>query len=315
MIKLGTTSLSVHPLCLGGNVFGWSADRDESFAVLDAYAAAGGNFIDTADVYSAWKDGNVGGESETIIGEWMEARDNRDAMVIATKVGKLPGLTTLNSATITTAAEASLKRLRTDHIDLYYAHDDDASTPLGDTLAAFATLVAAGKVRHIAASNFTAERLGEALDVAAADGVPAFEVLQPRYNLLDREFEGGLRDVCLARQVAVVPYYGLARGFLSGKYRPGTVVDSVRSAGAAEYLDDRGLRVLEVLDDMTMDHDAPVGAIALAWLAAQPSVAAPIASARTVEQLAELMVMADIDLTRAEVERLSQASQLVPTRS
>ena len=309
MTKIGTTSLDVFPLCLGGNVFGWTADEKQSFAVLDAYAAAGGNFVDTADAYSAWAPGNSGGESETILGRWMAERRNRDRMVIATKVGKFPGLGGLSAKTIRTAAENSLRRLGTDRIDLYYAHADDPATPLEETLRAFDALVREGKARHIAASNYTEPRLAEALAVSKRDGLARFVALQPHYNLVHRaDYEGGLADLCVREGLACFPYYSLASGFLAGKYRPGVKVESARAGGAAKYLDAKGLRVLAELDAIAAERRTTVAAASLAWLLARPAVAAPIASARTPEQLADLLPVASVRLTRAEEERLTAAS-------
>lgn len=309
MTKIGTTSLEVFPLCLGGNVFGWTADERQSFAVLDAYAAAGGNFIDTADVYSAWAPGNAGGESEKILGRWMAERRNRDRMVIATKVGMFPNLSGLSAKTIRAAAEGSLRRLQTDRIDLYYAHRDDAATPLEETLAAFDTLVREGKVRHIAASNYTEPRLSEALAVSSRAGLAGYVALQPHYNLVNRaEYEGGLAALCVREGLSCFPYYALARGFLSGKYRSGAKVESARASGAAQYLDEKGLRILGALDTVAGERGATVAAVSLAWLLARPAVAAPIASARTPEQLADLLPVASLHLTDDEQKLLDNAS-------
>lgn len=303
---LGRTDLLVHPLCLGGNVFGWTIDEAQSFAVLDAYAAAGGNFIDTADVYSAWVPGNQGGESETIIGRWMQSRGARDRTIVATKVGSAPGVKGLAAATIAQAADASLRRLATDRIDLYFAHIDDATTPLEETLSAFDGLVKAGKVRHIAASNYSAARLAEALAISDRNGLTRYAVLQPHYNLAHRhDYEGALQDLCVRDGIACVPYFALAMGFLTGKYRPGGVVDSPRAQGAGQYLDARGLRLLAELDTLAAAHHTTVAAVALAWLSQQPSVTAPIASARTPAQLAEWLPAASLTLTPSEVARLS----------
>ena len=305
-VLIGRTGLDVFPLCLGGNVFGWTADEAESFAVLDAYAAAGGNFVDTADAYSAWVPGNRGGESEEIIGRWMAARGNRDRMIVATKVGRMPGKDDLHAATIREAVEGSLRRLQTDHIDLYYAHGDDhPEIPLEETLGAFDELVRAGKVRHIAASNYGVPRLAEALAISARDGLAPYVALQPEYNLVERGYEDDLRQLCADHGLACLPYFSLAKGFLTGKYRPGGApVDSPRSAGAAGYLDERGVIVLALLDDIAAAHRVSVAAVALAWLAAQPTVAAPIASARTPEQLAELLPMTGLELAPDELARL-----------
>ncbi|MFG2140485.1 aldo/keto reductase [Streptomyces sp. NPDC048650] len=303
-------SLSVSPLSLGGNVFGWTADEAESFAVLDAYVAGGGNFIDTADAYSAWVPGNSGGESETVIGNWLASRGNRSDVVIATKVGAHPDLKGLSAGTIKSAVDASLARLRTDYIDLYYTHYDDESVEVAEILTALDDLVRAGKVREIAASNISAKRLEESLTFSAREGLARYVALQPHYNLVSRDtYEGDLADVAARHGVAAVPYYGLARGFLTGKYRPGTVVESARSEGAAKYLStDRGLRVLESLDTVAAAHGAEIATIALAWLAARPTVAAPITSARTVAQLPALLAVGDIELTEAETTLLNDAS-------
>jgi aryl-alcohol dehydrogenase (NADP+) len=308
MARIPDTSLDVFALCLGGNVFGWTADEQQSFAVLDAYAAAGGNFIDTADVYSAWVPGHAGGESETIIGRWMTARGTRNRMVIATKVGMKPGLKGLSPATIRTAANGSLQRLGVDRIDLYYAHADDPDTPLIDSLRAFDALVQEGKVRYIAASNYTAPRLAEALAVSRREGLARYIGLQPHYNLVHRDdYEGELRDVCAREGLACFPYYALAKGFLTGKYRVGRTIDSPRSAAAGAYLDKRGLRLLAILDEIAAAHHTTVAAVSLAWLIEQPTVVAPIASARAVQQLGELLPVADITLSPSELDRLSKA--------
>ena len=304
MTRLGNSDLDVSPLCLGGNVFGWTADEEQSFAVLDAFAAAGGNFVDTADVYSAWVPGHTGGESETIIGRWMAARGNRDQIVVATKVGHDRDL---RPAAIREGARRSLERLQTDHIDLYYMHNDDPDTPFEESLGALGELVRDGSVGWIGASNFTGERLGEALDVAEREGLPAIVALQNEYNLLTRSYEDGPRAVAAARGVAAVPYYGLASGFLTGKYRPGgAAVDSPRADGAVAQLDRRGLAVLEALDAVAEAHATTQSAVALAWLAAQPTVAAPIASARTVEQLEGLLPFIGLELSADELARLDQ---------
>jgi aryl-alcohol dehydrogenase-like predicted oxidoreductase len=307
--RISNTDLDVFPLCLGGNVFGWTADEANSFAVLDAYAAAGGNFIDTADVYSSWASGHVGGESESTIGRWMAARGNRDAMIIATKVAKLETRKGLSAANIAAAAEDSLRRLATDRIDLYYAHEDDQSVPLEETLGAFDALIREGKVRYVAASNYPAERLDEALTMSARDGLASYVALQPEYNLVARAYEGELRNVCVKHSLSCIPYFALAMGFLTGKYRAdGAAVDSPRAAGASRYLNERGLAVLAELDTIAAARGTTVAAVALAWLAAQPTIAAPIASARTPEQLAALLPMATLRLTAEELDRLTSAS-------
>ncbi|CAL9487102.1 1-deoxyxylulose-5-phosphate synthase YajO [Streptomyces sp. enrichment culture] len=308
--KLGSSDLEVFPLALGGNVFGWTADEAASFAVLDAYTAAGGNFVDTADSYSAWVDGNSGGESETLIGKWLKARGNRADVVIATKVSQHPEYPGLSAANIKAAADASLRRLGTDHIDLYYTHFDKPEVPVEEIIGALDELVRAGKVRYIAASNISAERLRASLDFSEREGLARYVALQPHYNLVSRDtYEGELQDVARRAGLAAVPYYALASGFLTGKYRPGTTVDSPRAGGAAQHLrTERGQRVLAALDEIARAHDAPVATVALAWLAAQPTVAAPIASARTVEQLPALLGVAELTLTEAELGRLSEAS-------
>ncbi|HEX5114107.1 MAG TPA: aldo/keto reductase [Pseudonocardiaceae bacterium] len=309
MTKLGLSDLDVFPLCLGANVFGWTADRDQSFAVLDAYAAGGGNFVDTADVYPAWVPGNSGGESETIIGEWLAARGNRDAMVVATKGCRLAPNTGLSAKAVHAAAEASLRRLGVDHIDLYYAHYDDPDTPVEETVTAYDELVRTGKVRYVAVSNMSPERITESLAFAEREGMARYVGLQPHYNLVEREgFEGELADLAARWQLATLPYYALARGFLTGKYRTGTQVDSPRAGGASAYLTERGLRVLAVLDQVSAARHTTVAAVALAWLLSRPSVVAPIASARNPEQLAELMPMADLALSPAELAALDSAS-------
>ena len=306
MARIPNTYLDVFPLCLGGNVFGWTANEQQSFDVLDAYAAAGGNFIDTADVYSAWVPGHSGGESETIIGRWMATRGTRNDMVIATKVGMAPGLKGLSATTIRAAAEASLRRLEIDRIDMYYAHADDPDTPLTESLHAFDAVLREGKVRYIAASNYTAPRLAEALAVSSREGLARYIALQPHYNLVHRsDYEGELRDLSTREGLACFPYYGLAKGFLTGKYRPDTQVESRRAASASAYLDERGLRLLATLDDIAAAHHTTVAAVSLAWLIAQPTVVTPIASARSVEQLAELLPAASLSLSPEDLVRLN----------
>jgi aryl-alcohol dehydrogenase-like predicted oxidoreductase len=301
------TDLDVFGLCLGGNVFGWSADRDESFAVLDAYTAAGGNFVDTADVYMAAVPGNSGGESETIIGEWLAARPGkRDDLVIATKVGKLDGFTDLRPETIKAAAEDSLKRLGVETIDLYYAHFDDTETPLAETLGGFAELIEAGKVRYIAASNYSGARLAEALETAEREGLPRYVALQPHYNLMEREYESDQAPVCEREDIACFPFFALAKGFLTGKYRPGgEQIESVRAEGAKQYLDERGERMLEALDAIAAAHGVAPAAVAIAWLRRQPTVLAPIASARNTDQLGPLISSVSLQLSDDELARLT----------
>ncbi|MFJ1731598.1 aldo/keto reductase [Streptomyces sp. NPDC088254] len=308
--KLGSSDLEVFPLALGGNVFGWTADEAATFAVLDAYTAAGGNFIDTADSYSAWVEGNSGGESETLIGKWLRARGNRDDVVVATKVSQHPDYQGLTAANIKAAADASLRRLGTDHIDLYYTHFDKPEVPVEEIVGALDELVKAGKVRHIAASNISPERLRASLDFSDREGLARYVALQPHYNLVSRDtYEGALQETAAEAGLAAVPYFSLASGFLTGKYRPGATVDSARAEGAAKHLEtERGRRVLVALDEIARAHDAEVATVALAWLAAQPTVAAPIASARTVDQLPALLAVGGLELTDAEVARLTEAS-------
>lgn len=305
---IGDSDLSVFPLSLGGNVFGWTADRDTSFAVLDGYTAGGGNFVDTADGYSAWAPGNTGGDSERILGDWFEARGNRDDVVLATKVSQHPGFRGLRADNIRRAADASLERLRTDHIDLYYAHFDDETVPLEETLAALSGLVDAGKVRYIGISNYTPARIEEWMRITQAEGFHRPVALQPHYNLVERGFETTYRGIAEREHLGVMPYYALASGFLTGKYRDGATVDSPRAGGAAKYLDDRGREVLEALDRVAADRNASVASVALAWLAAQPTVVAPIASARTPEQLPDLLASVGLQLTDADLDALDEAS-------
>ncbi|TXS34776.1 aldo/keto reductase [Streptomyces sp. OR43] len=308
--KLGSSSLQVFPLALGGNVFGWTADEAQSFAVLDAYAAAGGNFIDTADAYSAWVPGNEGGESETLIGKWLAARGNRSDIVVATKVGSHPAHKGLSATTIKAAAEESLRRLGTDHIDLYYTHFDDETVPVEEIINALDRLVKDGKVREIAASNISPERLRASLDFSEREGLARYVALQPHYNLVSRDtYEGELQETAAAAGLAAVPYFALASGFLTGKYRPGATVESARAGSAAAHLDsERGQKVLAALDKVAQERDAEIATVALAWLAARPTVAAPIASARTVEQLPALVAVAELRLTDQELAALTEAS-------
>jgi aryl-alcohol dehydrogenase-like predicted oxidoreductase len=309
MARIGSTKLEVFPLALGGNVFGWTADEKTSFAVLDAYAAAGGNFVDTADVYSAWAPGNSGGESETIIGRWLRTRGDRGEMIVATKVGMHPKFSGLSPATIRTALEESLRRLQTDYVDLYFAHQDDENTPLEETLRAFDQLVQKGQVRYVAASNYSAARLQEALRTSDRAGLVRYVALQQHYNLVERDkYEGELADVVAREGLSSLPYFGLASGFLTGKYRPGAKVASQRVERAGAYLNDKGIKTLAVLDEVAAAHDVSAASVALAWLAAQPTVAAPIASARTPEQLSDLLQVADLKLSKSEIQQLSEVS-------
>lgn len=309
MRSIATTDLTVFPICLGTNVFGWTADRAASFEVLDAYVEGGGNFIDTADVYPYWATGES--TSEMIIGDWLAERGNRDSIVLATKVGMLQGLEGLAPATIRTAVENSLRRLRTDRIDLYWAHVDDRDTPLADTLATFQALIEEGKIRHVGASNYGADRLAEALRVADDEGLPRYVALQQPYNLLERAYEGELRDVVAKEGLSSTPYFSLARGFLTGKYAPGVTIDSPRAGGAASYLEtEHGPRTIEALAKVAAARGVEPAAVALAWLAAQPTITAPIASARHVGQLQPLLTAATLTLTADELHLLDAASRL-----
>jgi len=306
MLTIPETDLVVHPLCLGGNVFGWTADEKESHDVLNAYASHGGNFIDTADVYSEWKDGNQGGESETIIGSWLKSRD-RSTFVIATKVAKLSTRPGLRPENIIASCNDSLRRLQTDYIDIYYSHHDDAEVPMTETLGAYAQLINEGKIRYIAASQHTAPRLQEALNIAQAEGLPQYIALQDQYNLMERNpFESEQQAVLATNGLSALPFFSLARGFLSGKYRPGVTVDSVRADGVKEYQTDKGWAVVAALDEIAKAHNSSVSAIALAWLRANPQVSTPIASARTVEQLNEIIEV--VELSTDEVAKLNSAS-------
>jgi aryl-alcohol dehydrogenase-like predicted oxidoreductase len=309
---LGRSGLHVSPICLGGNVFGWTADEATSFLLLDAWVDAGMNFIDTADVYSRWVPGHTGGESETVIGKWLKQSGKRSKVVLATKVGKDmgDGKVGLAPAYIRSAVEASLKRLQTDVIDLYQSHDDDAAVPLADTLGAYADLIKAGKVRAIGASNFSAARLSEALAVSAAHKLPRYECLQPLYNLVERPaFEAELEAVCVQHGIGVITFYALASGFLSGKYRSeADLGKSARGQGVKKYLNPRGLRVLDALDEVAARLNATPAQVALAWQIARPSVTAPIASATSLTQLADLVAAARLALDADALRALSSAS-------
>jgi aryl-alcohol dehydrogenase-like predicted oxidoreductase len=310
--RLGRTDLSIAPLVLGGNVFGWTADEGTSFDLLDRFLAAGFDAVDTADAYSRFAPGNSGGESETIIGNWMKARGNRDRVTLITKVGSDmgQGKRDLSAAYIATAVEASLARLQTDHIDLYLSHWPDPTTPYGETLRAYEELLSAGKVRFIGCSNLDAGQLREALDVAGTKSLPRYEVLQPGYNLYDRSgFEGALRDLCIGEEIGVITYFGLARGFLSGKYRSGADLGkSPRGGGVKDYLNPRGMRILAALDTVSARHGATQAEVALAWIIAQPGVTAPISSATSAGQLDSLVRSASLQLTREDLAELDRAS-------
>ncbi len=312
MRKLGNSGLEVSPLAFGGNIFGWTVDEPTSFRLLDAFVAAGFNFIDTADVYSKWVPGNKGGESESILGNWLKRSGKRRQVVIATKAGSEmgPGQKGLSKAYILRAAEESLKRLQTDYIDLYQSHIDDAETPLTETLEAYAQLVKQGKVRAIGASNYPAERLSEALQVSKQSGLPRYESLQPNYNLYDRaDYESKLEAVCRENGLGVISYFSLASGFLTGKYRSeADLAASKRGQIVKKYLNDRGFRILRALDELAPALHSTPARISLAWLMARPSITAPIASATSLEQLNDLIGATELALDRASIERLNQAS-------
>lgn len=309
---LGRSGLTVSPLAFGGNVFGWSADAATSYALLDECVALGLQLVDTADVYSAWAAGNAGGESETLIGQWLARSGKRDRVVIATKVGKWGPRTGLSPANIQAACEDSLRRLRTDVIDLYQAHEDDPSVPLADTLGAFSRLIEQGKVRAIGASNYSAARLAEALELARRHGLPRFETLQPEYNLVDRAgYEAALEPLVRAHDIGVIGYYALASGFLTGKYRSEADAAKSPARGARvveRYLNPRGKRILAALDDVACRHAASVAQVALAWLIARPGVTAPIVSATSVAQLRELAAARTLLLSKADIAALDSAS-------
>ena len=309
--RLGASDLKIAPLVLGGNVFGWTADRDASFAVLDAFVDGGGTMIDTADAYSVWAPGHRGGESESMIGEWLKGSGRRNDVLIATKVGMLPGEggEKLAPARIAAACEASLRRLGTDRIDLYFAHQDDDATPQEAALEAFGKLVEAGKVRVLGASNFHAARLKSANEAARAAGLPHYQVLQPEYNLVSRDrFEGELQDYCVEYNIGVVPYYGLAAGFLTGKYRSrDDLAKSVRGGRMADLLEGKGKAVLAAMDAVAAESGASLAQVALAWLIAQPGVTAPIASATSADQVRDLLPALTLTLSPDQLERLADA--------
>jgi aryl-alcohol dehydrogenase-like predicted oxidoreductase len=310
--KLGNSGLEIAPIVFGGNVFGWTADEATSFRLLDAFVAAGFNAVDTADVYSKWVPGNRGGESETVIGKWLKRSKNRQRVIIATKVGSEMGLGKkgLSKGYILTAVEDSLQRLQTDYIDLYQSHVDDAETPLDETLEAYARLIQQGKVRAIGASNYNAKRLAEALQISKKKALPRYESLQPHYNLYERaEFEGDLAPLCLRENIGVIPYFSLASGFLAGKYRSeADLAKSARGSLVKKYLNERGFRILDALDQVAKTHGSTPTRVALAWLLAQPTITAPIASATNLAQLRELLSAADLRLDPESLEKLNQAS-------
>ncbi len=315
MPQLGRSSIQVTPLCLGGNVFGWTADEETSFKVLDTYVEEGGNFIDTADVYSAWVPGHKGGESETVLGKWIHQRKNRERIILATKVGSLnpnaPGKPNLSRRRIIEAVEDSLRRLQTDYIDLYQAHRDDETTPLEETLATFAELVKQGKVRAIGASNYSAARLAEALRISEQHGYPRYETLQPYYNLVGRkDYEHELESLCREREVSVIPYSSLASGFLSGKYRPGKELPKTpRAQGVkSRYWNYKSFAVLTEVDKIARRYHATPTQVALAWLLVRPGITAPIASGTSSEQVHELMGTLKLRLDQDAIETLTQVS-------
>jgi aryl-alcohol dehydrogenase-like predicted oxidoreductase len=311
--RLGQSSLEVPPITLGCNVFGWTADEKTSFALLDAWLAAGFNFLDTADVYARWVKGSTGGDSETIIGKWLKARGNRDKIVLATKLGieMAPGKKGLSRAYMQTAVEDSLHRLQTDYIDLYQSHRDDPDTPIEETLSAYADLIKAGKVREIGASNFSADRLAESLKISTDKGLPRYQSLQPQYSLVERAgFEGPLEDLCLKEKVGVIGYYSLASGFLTGKYKSRADAEGrARGKGVEKYLNDYGFGVIKALEEVAARYEAKPGQVAMAWLIARPSVTAPIASVTTLEQVAELAEAAEIELDAESIAKIDAASK------
>lgn len=316
--RLGHSGLSTPPLILGTNVFGWKIDETTSHAILDAFVAGGGRMIDTADSYSAWAPGHQGGESESIIGAWLQRRGRRDDVVVATKVGETVfGSRGLAPERIAASIDGSLRRLRTDYVDLYFAHVDDPAIPLDATLEAFDRLVRIGKVRAIGASNYPAPRLAQALHISGREGYASYTVLQPHYNLLERpRFEGALQDLCVAHDVAAVPYFGLARGFLTGKYRSQADLEpGPRGSAVAEYANEFGFNVLRALDAVAAEANATPAQAALAWLAAQPAVTAPIASATSVEQAEELLGAMALELTGLQIAALDAASRRLTTPS
>jgi len=312
-IPLGKTGMFIGPLAFGGNVFGWTIDQAASFKVLDAFVAGGFNLIDTADVYSRWAKGNQGGESETIIGNWLKQRGSRDSVIIATKVGKemAPENKGLSAKYIRAAVEQSLKRLQTDYIDLYQSHDDDINTAMEETLGTFTDLIKEGKVRAIGASNFSAGRLKHALDVSQAHGYARYQTLQPLYNLCERDaYEKDLEPLCIEQEIGVINYYALASGFLTGKYRSeGDLSKSPRGQGVKKYLNAKGMAILKALDQTASRYHSSPAAVSIAWLLARPSVTAPIASATTVQQVEELLAATSLNLDRTAIDLLNAASQ------
>lgn len=314
MPRIGTSDLTVFPLALGGNVFGWTADESTSFHVLDAYTGAGGDFIDSADVYSAWAPGNSGGESETVIGSWFRSSGKRDDVTIATKVSQHPEFSGLSAETVAAAARASLQRLGTDRIDLYYAHFDDQDTPLEETVRAFDQLVREGLVRHTAISNYSAERAAEWIRIAREHDLAVPVAIQPHYNLVTREpYESSIAPLAAREHLGVVPYFALAAGFLTGKYRSAEdFAGKDREGQVSGYFSDQGLAVVDALAEIASAHSVEIATVALAWLQAQPDVVAPIASARNTEQLPALLASADLELHADELQTLTDVSAAVP---
>jgi aryl-alcohol dehydrogenase-like predicted oxidoreductase len=310
--KLGNTGFEISPLALGGNVFGWTIDEPASFKILDAFVAAGFNFIDTADIYAKWVPGNKGGESETIIGNWLKKSGKRSEVIVATKVGMemAPDKKGLSAAYIFRAVEDSLKRLQTDHIDLYQAHKDDPDTPLEETLGAFGKLIKDGKVRAIGASNYSGPRLSQALEVSKTHGLPAYQTLQPDYNLYDRaDYEKNLERICVANGLGVISYFSLASGFLTGKYRSeADLSKSQRGGRVKKYLNQRGFRILKALDELAAQYNSTPARVALAWMIARPGITAPIASATNLEQLKDLIEATKLQLDQTSIETLNKAS-------
>jgi aryl-alcohol dehydrogenase-like predicted oxidoreductase len=312
MAKLGRTDIEIHPLVLGTNTFGWNTEEAEAHAVLDAFTAAGGNLIDTADSYSAWAEGNSGGESETVIGTWL-AKNRDKNVLVATKVSQHPQYKGLSGPNVRAAAEASLKRLGVEAIDVYYAHFDDPDTPLEETVAAFNDLVTDGLIRHIAVSNYSPERLREWLDITAATGAARPVALQPKYSLVSRStFEPGLRDIAVAEDLSGLPYHALASGFLTGKYRTEADLEqSVRGGSASRHLNPSGLAIIEKLDQIAQARGVAVASVALAWTRTRPGITAPIAGARTADQLGPLLASAELELTRDEADELTALSDVI----
>jgi aryl-alcohol dehydrogenase-like predicted oxidoreductase len=310
--ELGKSGIKVSPFCFGGNVFGWTADKQRSFELLDAFVDSGLEFIDTADVYSKWVPDNNGGESETIIGNWLKKTGQRDKVIIATKVGKPmgDGKKGLSKAYITQAVEDSLKRLQTDYIDLYQSHDDDKHTAFEETLSAFTDLIKQGKVRAIGASNYSADRFKQALEISKANGLARYETLQPEYNLYDREgYENALEPFCLNNNLGVITFYSLASGFLTGKYRSeDDLTKSARGGGVKKYLNERGFRILKTLDEIAGRYNTTAASVAIAWVIARPGITAPIASATSVKQLQETIAAVNLELTIEDIDLLNQAS-------